>query len=1175
MTIVALACGAASLTGGAAFGAAPADEVIAPVPIESPTGSYIVVLDEAPAATYQGGEARLVATQPEEGEELDPHSSRVQRYVAFLQTRQERVAAAADVEPAATYQIVLNGFSATLTPEDAARVAATEGVRAVYPDEIFHPDSVDSTAAVGAGVTAKVSPAPIAADAPGVVIGVIDTGISPENPSFAGERLRARVGPEPHLDGNEVVFEKADGHEFRSERVTGDGWAKSDYSTKLVGAQVFAAGATAAGFDFTHDVLSPVDSDGHGSRTASIAAGNGDVSAMIDNVPFGVVSGVAPDARIAAYKACFAGEDPLVSTDDICVGSDLIAALERAVADGVDVVDYAIGGGAGASVWAPDDLAFYNAAVAGVFIAVSAGNGGPAAGTAQAGAPWYTTVAASTVRTFEGSLRLSTGFEAGGVSVSVPVGAPVTAPVVYAGDAGLAGSADAALCYAGTLDPAQVEGRIVVCDRGTNSRLEKSEEVADAGGVGMILVNVTPDSLDSDFHSVPTVHIDSSYRDALLSELASSPDVTATLSGENLTGVEIPVPQIAAFSGRGPLAGTDDVLSPDVAAPGVAILAATGNTPEGDPAWDLASGTSMAAAHVAGLAALSLMAHPDATPSEIKSALMTGAANTLNPDGSANVDPFAQGAGQVDPDALLDPALVYPSGPLDWAGFVQARDHGAYEFPFVDGTDLNLPSITIGALAGERTVSRQVTATRAGVYQVAADIPGVDVSVSPETLTFSGPGDTQAFTVTFANDTAPVEVWASGFLSWTGEDGASVRSPLAVRPVTATATDLVVGTGVAGSADLAVVAGASGDIPLQVAGLAPFELLVDPDQPAPGHSGDASSGDANGNIAWVVDIPTGAPLAQFTLEASDESDLDLSVYRVASPSDFRYYERWMPTATSLEQIALVDPTPGSYLVVANVSGAADDATWDLHSAVVDAGADSLTADSESLNAQSGEDARFTLEWSGLRHDTRYLGIVSYGDSAPPTTLVIDSGPEPPVPDEPATVSGTAEIGSVLTVEPGSWDLDDLSFAYRWLRDGEPIADALDPEYRITRADVGTTLTAEVIATQPENVNTGRSISDGVIVRAPSTVAVTLNHYTGSTSQEYAVTVEVDSSRGGMPDGSVSVFVDGDEYTGTLAAGRVTFTLPAQEPGIHVVVAEYAGSDRIQPATGVSGFVVTG
>jgi hypothetical protein len=217
--------------------------------------------------------------------------------------------------------------------------------------------------------------------------------------------------------------------------------------------------------------------------------------------------------------------------------------------------------------------------------------------------------------------------------------------------------------------------------------------------------------------------------------------------------------------------------------------------------------------------------------------------------------------------------------------------------------------------------------------------------------------------------------------------------------------------------------------------------------------------------------------------------------------------------------------------------------------------------------------RYTLSWSGLRHDTRYLGVVAHGDSESRTIVLIDSGAEPPVNENPPTLTGTAEVGDVLTVEPGSWNAEDLSFAYHWLRDGEPIAGEVGAEYRVTPADVGTALSAEVTATRRDNVNSGTSVTGEVIVNAASIVDVTMNRYVGTTAQQYAVTLAVHTSRGEPAGGEVSVRVDGAEYTGTLANGTVTFALPSQAPGIHVVVAEYAGTEGIDGSTGVSGYVV--
>lgn len=1180
VTLAALFTGSAT---SASFGATPAEEVNPPTPIDSPTGSYIVLLDEAPAASYDGGEAGLAPTKPEEGEKLDTQSQDVQRYSTFLQERQDDVAAETGVTPQETYQITLNGFSASMSPEQAAKVAASKGVMGVFPDEIRHPDAVPSTEFLGlegdGGVWNRLGGIDSAGE--GVVVGVVDTGIAPENPSFAGDALQATGNP--RLDGNNVVFDKGDGRQFVSERQGGEAWTDAAYSTKLIGAKYFNTGAAAAGFDFEPDYLSPRDGDGHGSHTASTAAGNNGVAASVEGVDFGAISGVAPAAKVASYKACWVGPDPLVTTDDICALSDLLGAIDTAVADGVDVINYSIGGGAATTTWAPDDISFFNAAQAGVFVSVSAGNDGPGSSTADHASPWYTTVAASTIPTYEGTVTLPSGFIAAGASITVPFGTSVTDEVVVAADVAAAGDAgaNASLCFLGSLDPAQVAGKIVVCDRGTNARVEKSQEVAAAGGVGMILVNVIPGSLDNDFHAVPTVHIDAQYRDALLADVRANPGSTATLTSGNTTGVETPTPVVAGFSSRGPmLADGSDILKPDVSAPGVAILAAAQNGPDEAPAFQFLSGTSMSSPHVAGLGALYLGANPDATPAEIKSALMTTAYNTVNADGSDNIDPFAQGAGHVDPTKYLDAGLLYLNGPVDWAGFVQKLgyyDFGLPETDEIDGSDLNIASIAIGTLSKEQTVTRTVTSTRAGTYTASASVPGLNVAVSPSTLTFGAAGEAQTFTVTVSNDSAPVEEWATGFLTWTGGDGTQVRSPLAIKPVTADAPAEVSGEGITGSTEVTIDSGVTGELALNLSGLAPVQLQIDPSNPVPGHSGNENSGDANGNVSWIQEVPEGATLGQWTLDSSDdaESDLDLFVYRIVSPTDTRYYERFTSaTASADEQVTLTDPTPGYYLITANLYSTPNPLTFDVTSAIVTPGGEgSLTATPNPLAVTNGEQATYSLSWTGLQPDTSYLGVVQYGDSAVRTVLKVDAGAAAPVATVAPKVTGTAKVGKTLTADPGTWNPADVQFSYQWLRDGQPIDAATTQKYRVTRADVGTALSVQVTATQAGNINTGTAVSNAVFVKVTSTTKATMNRYIGTSSQSYTVTVSVKAANNAPATGSVKVWVGSAVYDGTLADGSVTITLPKQKRGIHVVVVQYGGSDTVEGSAALTGFLV--
>lgn len=299
-----IACTSAATT---SFAAEPT-EVSIPTPQNLEDGRYIVLLDDAPAATYEGGEAGLTATKPAEGDKLDATTDAVVEYSSHLENLQDEVAAEVGATPDANLTITLNAFTANLTASQAKQLAATNGVSAVVPDEILHPTAVPSTEFLGLegdnGVWETYAGGPEGAGE-GVVVGVIDTGIAPENPSFAGEPLGTTSGATPYLEGNTVVFNKADGGQFRSDRVTGDQWNLNDYSTKLIAAHYFSAGAAASGFDFQWDILSPRDGAGHGSHTASTAAGNYNVETTVSGLDFGPISGVAPAAKIASYKTCY------------------------------------------------------------------------------------------------------------------------------------------------------------------------------------------------------------------------------------------------------------------------------------------------------------------------------------------------------------------------------------------------------------------------------------------------------------------------------------------------------------------------------------------------------------------------------------------------------------------------------------------------------------------------------------------------------------------------------------------------------------------------------------------------------------------------------------------------------------------------------------------------------
>lgn len=956
-------------------------------------GRYVVTLRDSSVATYRGGVGSFRSTQPEDGGELDATSRRAVDYSRHLSSVQEAVAADVGADIISSYTLATNGFTSALSAQQAADLAADPRIASVVKDELLHLQSaVPSTDFIGLsgddGVWASLGGTDAAGA--GVVVGVIDSGIAPENPSFAGEALGRASGDDPYRDGDRIVFDKGDGGQFRGICQTGVAFDADDCSTKLIGARYFVDnyGADYIGTD-RGEVVSPRDGNGHGSHTASTAAGNAGVAAAVAGRDLGEISGVAPAAKVAVYKACWTGP---ASYDDGCMTGDLLAAIDAAVADGVDVINYSIGGGGAVSTVALTDQAFLGAAAAGIFVAASAGNDGPTGSTVDNAAPWITTVAASTVPSYEATVRTADGGAYAGGSIAEVAG--LTGPLVAASGIAASGASDPQLCGPDTLDPAKAAGAIVLCERGVVDRVAKSAEVARAGGIGMVLVNPTPNSIDLDVHAVPTVHVDADAYAALLA-YAATPDARATFEDGNTSGRPSPVtPQLAGFSSRGPvLADGGDILKPDITAPGVAILADGRNAEGEDPSFELLSGTSMASPHVAGLAALYLGAHPDATPAEIKSALMTTASDTLESDGSAYTDPFGQGAGQVEPADFLDPGLLVLNGIDDWYRYVQAIGAADLGVEPLDPSDLNLPSVSVGSLAGVQTVTRTVTATRPGVY-TAGDvaIPGVDVTVSPATLEFAAAGEEKSFTLTFRRVDAPLGEFVTGALHWSGADGRTAVMPLAVRPSIIAVPRTVSGEGQDGSVEVPVSAGETMDVPVSVEGLVAGRVVE-------GAAGAGSAPDRH-----VITVPEGTSSARFELVGKNrQSDLDLALYQVDDFGGLLYLDQATSPGPD-ETIVRADLGAGQYVLDVSFLSGEGELGYELTTYLLggDPAAGSPHADPAVMALQLGTTSPATISWSGLQPGNRYFGRIQFGATGAATDLYVTTPGDPVAePAEPA------------------------------------------------------------------------------------------------------------------------------------------------------------------------------
>jgi len=975
--------------------AAPDPAPTAP-PVALADGNYVVIFRQAPSTTYEGGVDGYAATKAPRGKSFEHSRTAVQRYEAYLKTQQTTALASVSAQPLESYATVINAATVQLTAEQAADLLQRKDVLAITPDEERAPDTVSSPEFLGlegangnvwaqTGGTAKAGA--------GTVVGVIDTGYWPESASFAGSRMTtaksvSAAAPGPVYStakasggAKATLFYKADGGTFTGACVAGDEFPADTCNTKVISARYFDTGFVNS---VKHKDWSPAefrsarDGDGHGSHTASTAAGNYGVPMVIEGRDFGTGSGMAPAAKLAIYKVCWEDTDPDTGG---CYTSDSVAAINQAVIDGVDVINYSISGATNTVVDAVE-YAFYGAASAGVFVAASAGNSGPGASTVAHNSPWVTTVAASTHALYEGTVQLGAGGPVyKGASIS-DTGLPTQTATVLSTSAGAPGAATDAvrLCGPSSLDPAAVTGKIVVCDRGVYDRVAKSAEVKRAGGVGMILTNVTPGSLDADLHSVPTVHVDEVAGAAVKAYLNGGGTTTALLPG-NQTGVVTPVPQIAGFSSRGPaLANDSSLLKPDIAAPGVSVVAAVAPPSGSGRSFDLYSGTSMSSPHIAGLGALYLGVHPTWSPAAVKSAMMTTAYDLKNPNGTAATNPFAQGAGHVDPTRFFEPGLVVESGVADWAKFFTGQG-----LPLaaegIDPSDLNYPSIAVGQLPGSRTITRTFTAVTPGTYTVAVAVPGFDITTSAASLTFGAAGEKKSLDITFTRSTAPLAAWATGFVTLTGPE--VVRMPVALRPVSVSAPAEVSGTGASGSVDVTVGAGFTGNLQVQQGGFAPG--TVQTGSLAPGET-----------LEYVVTIAAGTSLARFDLDAAnDGADLDLYVYRMnAAGTALVAVAGQSATGSADERVDLRNPAAGKYYVVAegfaNAAGestAAFTQTDYLVTPATTLGA--LTVTPNPVPVTQGAESTFQVSWSGLDPATPYLGWVGYDGALAPTIISVN------------------------------------------------------------------------------------------------------------------------------------------------------------------------------------------
>ncbi|XP_047156637.1 subtilisin-like protease SBT3 [Vigna umbellata] len=629
-----------------------------------------------------------------------------------------------------TYTNAMNGFTANLSPQEIEALKTSPGYVSSTPDLPTKLDTTHSPEFLGLNPNTGAWPA--AKFGEDVIVGLVDTGVWPESESFNDKGMPDKL----------------------PSRWYGKCESTIKCNKKLIGARFFNKGFLAKNSKSAKIVHSTRDTDGHGTHTSSTAVGSQVVNASFFGNDNGSAKGVAPRARVAIYKVLWG---------EMLYASDLIAAVDAAISDGVDILSLSLGYNVLTLFEDPMAIATFAAMDRGIFVSTSAGNSGPKRETLHNGIPWVINVAAGTLdRQIQASLTLGNGVKLFGLSTYLLGNFSAhQVPIVFSGS-----------CDNFT-ELVKARNKIVVC------------EVMDANLPNLVYnikaSNVLASVFISTFNDVATVNelglvgviVNPRNGETIKAYIKSNSDAKASMSFQITTLGIKPAPRVDRYSSRGPSISCPFVLKPDITAPGTSILAAwPENLPVSSPGsiplysnFNLLSGTSMACPHMAGVAALLKGAHRDWSPAAIRSAIMTTSDifdNNKEPikdigDGDKPASPLVMGAGHVNPNKALDPGLVYDAGAQDYVNLLCAMNLTQQHIKTITRSssyncskpslDLNYPSFI--ALFSENGSSKQSmgtweffrTVTNVGEGQTiytarVTPIKGFNVSITPSKLVF-------------------------------------------------------------------------------------------------------------------------------------------------------------------------------------------------------------------------------------------------------------------------------------------------------------------------------------------------------------------------------------------------------------------------------------------------------
>ncbi|KAL3646857.1 hypothetical protein CASFOL_009401 [Castilleja foliolosa] len=663
-----------------------------------------------------------------------------------------------------SYGRSFNGFAARLLPREAQRLSQKEGVVSVFPNKVLKLATTRSWDFLGLPINEKRNHLAES----NTIVAVLDTGIWVDSASFNDKGF----GPPP---------KKWKGKCDKGVNFTG-------CNNKVIGARFFDLGGYVSA-----DKATPADLDGHGTHTASTAAGAAVEGANLYGIASGTARGGVPSARIASYKVCWGIG---------CSDADILAAFDAAIADGVDLISVSIGGAKRNFTEDPIAIGSFHAARKGILTVGAGGNDGPFEETVENVAPWVLTVAASTTdRKLVTDVKLGNGEKISGVALNTFSPKKRYYPLtngILAQNATAYIWLNSSACDSGSLREDKIKGKIVYCQGPGGDNY-----IPVIGGAGTIMSESYYLS-----NSIPTlgyatyVSYDNGLKINKYINSTSSP--LAVIFKTTSTNVTDPI--VASFSSRGPQELTPNILKPDIAAPGVDILAAftiftTMSREDNDKRvvkYNIMSGTSMATPHVSGAAAYVKTYHPSWSPAAIKSALMTTSKPFKIKPAQAEL---ASGSGQLNPTDALHPGLVYDIDTISYISLLcrqgytskdmilltGSKKYNCSNVPQAKGADgLNYPSIYFQVKETESEFSevfyRTVTHVGYGksVYKVKVNSPrGLSIEVNPKVLTFDRAYEKKSFTVTLKGRYPKITVYLSGSFVWS-DSRHSVRSPVLV-----------------------------------------------------------------------------------------------------------------------------------------------------------------------------------------------------------------------------------------------------------------------------------------------------------------------------------------------------------------------------------------------------------